>query len=123
MFTREPENERCPLCGSIMVDGRCEDKTCEFHWQPPEPEDSWRSSAAKSPGRTPAEHPRIEAAGPVARRLYSRHAHGSAILKPMPHTVLMYSRSLALASLARRLLTWTFTVLSSPIYSSPQTRS
>ena len=39
MFTREPENERCPLCGSIMVDGRCEDKNCEFHWQPPEPED------------------------------------------------------------------------------------
>ena len=38
----------------------------------------------------------------------------SAILKPMPQTVLIYSRSLALPSLERRLLMWTLTVLSSP---------
>ena len=47
----------------------------------------------------------------------------SAILKPMPHTVLMYSPGAALDSLARRLLTWTFTVLSSPMNSSPHTDS
>lgn len=39
MFTRKFEDARCPLCGSIMVDGRCQDKTCEFHWHPPEPEE------------------------------------------------------------------------------------
>ncbi len=41
-------------------------------------------------------------------------AYTSAILKPMPQTVLIYSRSLALPSLERRLLMCTLTVLSSP---------
>ena len=39
MFTRGFGADRCPLCGSIMMDGRCADNTCEFHWRPAEPEE------------------------------------------------------------------------------------
>lgn len=39
MFTREFEVQRCPLCGSIMMDGRCGDTACEFHWRPAQREE------------------------------------------------------------------------------------
>lgn len=25
---------RCPKCGNLMWNGRCEDVDCEYHWQP-----------------------------------------------------------------------------------------
>ena len=49
------------------------------------------------------------------RRPGGGSSYKSLILNPMPQTVLMYSVGLALASLARRLEMWTFTVLSSPM--------
>ena len=24
----------CPLCGSLMWNGRCENKDCKYHWNP-----------------------------------------------------------------------------------------
>lgn len=28
------ECTRCPLCGELMWNGRCENVDCEHHWQP-----------------------------------------------------------------------------------------
>ena len=30
------EVERCPLCGALMWNGRCENPECEYHWHPKE---------------------------------------------------------------------------------------
>jgi hypothetical protein len=29
----------CPLCGSIMWNGQCENRECNYHWHPMEDED------------------------------------------------------------------------------------
>lgn len=31
--------EICPLCGSILWNGRCENQDCYFHWHPREDDD------------------------------------------------------------------------------------
>jgi hypothetical protein len=28
------ECRRCPKCGCLMWNGRCENKECEYHWHP-----------------------------------------------------------------------------------------
>jgi hypothetical protein len=30
------ECRRCPKCGCLMWNGRCENKECEYHWHPME---------------------------------------------------------------------------------------
>lgn len=32
------EATRCPLCGEIMWNGRCENQDCTYHWHPLEDE-------------------------------------------------------------------------------------
>lgn len=32
--------EICPLCGSILWNGRCENPDCYFHWHPREDDDN-----------------------------------------------------------------------------------
>lgn len=31
--------ERCPICGELMWNGRCENFDCEYHWYPKEEDD------------------------------------------------------------------------------------
>lgn len=30
------EVQRCPICGALMWNGRCENVDCYFHWHPKE---------------------------------------------------------------------------------------
>ena len=40
MYDREQyEDLRCPRCGAVMVDGRCENRQCDYHWRPMEPDE------------------------------------------------------------------------------------
>lgn len=32
------EWERCPSCGELMWNGRCENLDCDYHWHPKEEE-------------------------------------------------------------------------------------
>ena len=42
------EDLRCPRCGAVMVDGRCEDRRCDYHWEPMTPDEG-----AEEPDRDP----------------------------------------------------------------------
>ena len=33
------EHRKCPLCGEDMLNGRCENLDCEYHWHPMEDDD------------------------------------------------------------------------------------
>ena len=33
------ECKRCPKCGELMWNGRCENLDCEYHWHPMEDDD------------------------------------------------------------------------------------
>lgn len=33
------ECQICPKCGSLMWNGKCENKECEYHWYPIEEEE------------------------------------------------------------------------------------
>lgn len=40
MLNRELfEDPRCPDCGALLLNGRCENKACDYHWHPITPEE------------------------------------------------------------------------------------